>query len=90
MIGLALDLASKTSSSLLDQPGTLGFLVVFGMGVILFFVFRSMARHLRKVNDMARADAEASAVDGEPGAASVAADQQDAQTGAKGQPADRI
>jgi hypothetical protein len=32
-----------------DAPGTLGFLVVFGMAVILFFVFRSMAKHLRKV-----------------------------------------
>ena len=29
------------------------------MGVILFFVFRSMARHLRKVSDAARAEAEA-------------------------------
>jgi hypothetical protein len=33
-----------------DAPGTLGFLVVFGMGVVLFFVFRSMAKHLRKVS----------------------------------------
>jgi hypothetical protein len=32
-----------------DAPGTLGFLVIFGMAVILFFVFRSMAKHLRKV-----------------------------------------
>ncbi len=31
-------------------PGTLGFLVVFGLGVVLFFVFRSMTRHLRKVS----------------------------------------
>jgi hypothetical protein len=75
VIGLALDLASKTSSSLLDQPGTLGFLVVFGMGVVLYFVFRSMAKHLRKVNDMAKADAEANAVADQPGAAAVAADQ---------------
>ena len=30
-------------------PGTLAFLVIFGMAVILFFVFRSMAKHLRKV-----------------------------------------
>ena len=47
------------SSSLIDQPGTLGFLVIFGMGVVLYFVFRSMARHLRKVRDAARAEAEA-------------------------------
>jgi hypothetical protein len=37
-------------------PGTLGFLVVAGMGLILFFLFRSMSRHLRKVNDQARND----------------------------------
>jgi len=43
------------SQGLLDQPGTVAFLVVFGMGVMLFFVFRSMSRHLRKVNDAARA-----------------------------------
>jgi hypothetical protein len=42
-----------------DQPGTLGFLVVFGMGVILYFVFRSMAKHLRKVNTAARQEEEA-------------------------------
>lgn len=41
-----------------DQPGTLGFLVVFGMGVVLFFLFRSMTRHLRKVNAAAAAERE--------------------------------
>jgi hypothetical protein len=51
------------STSALDQPGTLGFLVVFGMGVILFFVFRSMAKHLRKVNTAAQQDAMAAASD---------------------------
>jgi hypothetical protein len=45
--------ASSGSSSLADQPGTLGFLVVFGMAIILYFVFRSMAKHLRKVNTAA-------------------------------------
>ena len=30
-------------------PGALGFLVVAGMGVVLFFLFRSMTKHLRKV-----------------------------------------
>jgi hypothetical protein len=61
-------------SGLLAQPGTTAFLVVFGMAVILFFVFRSMARHLRKVSDAARAEAEAAAraegrdpTDGTPG-----------------------
>jgi hypothetical protein len=37
-------------------PGTLGFLVVFGMAVVLFFLFRSMSKHLRKVNAAARKD----------------------------------
>ncbi len=50
-----------TSQGLLDQPGTVAFLIVFGMGVILFFVFRSMAKHLRKVNMAARDEAEAAA-----------------------------
>jgi len=48
--------ASSSSTSAFDQPGTLGFLVVFGMAVILYFVFRSMAKHLRKVNEAARAE----------------------------------
>jgi cobalamin biosynthesis protein CobD/CbiB len=50
-----------THTSLLAQPGTVAFLVVFGMAVILYFVFRSMAKHLRKVNQMAREEAEAQA-----------------------------
>jgi hypothetical protein len=51
------------STSAFDQPGTLGFLVVFGMGVILFFVFRSMAKHLRRVNTAARQEAAAARSD---------------------------
>jgi hypothetical protein len=51
-------LAAGSSTAAWDQPGTLGFLVVFGMGVVLYFVFRSMTRHLRKVNDAARAAEE--------------------------------
>lgn len=50
-------LAASSSTSVFDQPGTLGFLVVFGMAVIMYFVFRSMAKHLRKVNATARAEA---------------------------------
>ena len=49
--------ASSSSTSVFDQPGTLGFLVVFGMAIVLYFVFRSMAKHLRKVNEAARAEA---------------------------------
>ena len=44
---------AAASPSAFDQPGTLGFLVVFGMAVILYFVFRSMAKHLRRVNQAA-------------------------------------
>jgi hypothetical protein len=41
-------LAAASSNDV--APGTLGFLVVFGMAVLLFFLFRSMSKHLRKVN----------------------------------------
>jgi hypothetical protein len=46
-------LAASSSSA---EPGTLGFLVVAGMGIILVFLFRSMSKHLRKVNAAARRD----------------------------------
>jgi hypothetical protein len=51
--------AGSANTSLLAQPGTVAFLVVFGMGVLCFFLFRSMSKHLRKVNKMARDEAEA-------------------------------
>ena len=53
--------SGSTQTSLLAQPGTVAFLVVFGMAVILYFVFRSMSKHLRKVNQMARDEEEAAA-----------------------------
>lgn len=49
-------LASAASHS---APGALGFLVVFGMAVVLFFLFRSMSKHLRKVRTAARQEEEA-------------------------------
>jgi hypothetical protein len=49
--------ASSSSTSIFDQPGTLAFLVVFGMGVAVYFLLRSMSKHLRKVNAAARAEA---------------------------------
>jgi hypothetical protein len=55
VIGLA---TASSSTSAWDQPGTLGFLVVFGMGVVLYFVFRSMAKHLRKVRQAAWMESE--------------------------------
>jgi hypothetical protein len=60
--------AAAKSVSAWDEPGTLAFLVIFGMGVILFFVFRSMARQLRKVNQAARLEAsQAEEADGAVG-----------------------
>jgi hypothetical protein len=42
--------ASASSSA---APGTLAFIIVFGMAVILVFLFRSMSKHLRKVDKAA-------------------------------------
>jgi hypothetical protein len=67
--------ALASSPNAFDQPGTLGFLVVFGMGVILFFVFRSMARHLRKVNAAAAAEEARKEEAAEAAAASAPKDQ---------------
>jgi hypothetical protein len=49
------------SQSVFDQPGTIAFLVIFGMAVIMVFLFRSMSKHLRKVQMAARAEQEAAA-----------------------------
>ncbi len=49
------------SQSVFDQPGTVAFLVIFGMAVIMVFLFRSMSKHLRKVQMSARAEQEAAA-----------------------------
>jgi hypothetical protein len=45
-------MAASASSD--AAPGALAFLVIFGMAVVLFFLFRSMSKHLRKVNEVAR------------------------------------
>jgi hypothetical protein len=52
--------AAAKSPSVWAEPGTLGFLVVFGMAVILYFVFRSMSRQLRKVREAAAAEQDQS------------------------------
>lgn len=57
--------AASASTSAWDQPGTLGFLVVFGMGVILFFVFRSMSKHLRRVRESAAREAGTFSIGGQ-------------------------
>jgi hypothetical protein len=64
-------LAAASSNDV--APGTLGFLVVFGMAVVLFFLFRSLSKHLRKVNAAARKDQaddspESESDDDDPGA----------------------
>jgi hypothetical protein len=96
VIELAAAAAAKSPSAW-DQPGTLGFLVVFGMGVILFFVFRSLARQLRKVNEAARLEALQSDADAQQsgaqqsgaqpaGTALAGAPQADAEGSSPGRP----
>jgi hypothetical protein len=58
---IALAAASSSATSAWDQPGTLGFLVVFGLCVIMYFVFKSMSKHLKKVRDAAYAEEVAAA-----------------------------
>jgi hypothetical protein len=59
---------AAASASSAAEPGTLAFLIVFGMAVILVFLFRSMSRHLRKVNAQGRQDQPGSADKPAPGA----------------------
>jgi hypothetical protein len=47
-------LASSASSN--AEPGTLAFIIVFCLCVALVFLFRSMSKHLRKINATARQD----------------------------------
>ncbi|HEY6481271.1 MAG TPA: hypothetical protein VIZ00_14650 [Streptosporangiaceae bacterium] len=54
---------AAASPSALAQPGTLGFLVVFGLAIILYFLFRSMTKHLRRVNQAAADQAAAGTPD---------------------------
>ena len=64
-------LAAASSNSV--APGTIGFLVVFGMAVLLFFLFRSMSKHLRKVNAAALRDQTTDAPDARRGDSDAAA-----------------
>jgi hypothetical protein len=54
-------LASSAASN--AEPGTLAFIIVFGLAVALVFLFRSMTKHLRRVNATARKDEGAAAKD---------------------------
>jgi hypothetical protein len=69
---------ASSSTSLFDQPGTLGFLVIFAMAIALYFVFRSMSRHLRKVNNAAREE-EAAAASAEKAAAGARSEDQNSR-----------
>jgi Na+-transporting methylmalonyl-CoA/oxaloacetate decarboxylase gamma subunit len=69
-------LATPASNS--AAPGTLAFIVIFGLVVILVFVFRSMSKHIRKVNDAARREEDSRAAasatsDDDPGRADTSA-----------------
>ena len=55
---------AAASASSNAEPGTLAFIVVFGLAVAMVFLFRSMSKQLRKVNAAARRDEAAAAKDG--------------------------
>jgi hypothetical protein len=57
-------LAGSSSIASQVEPGVLGFLIVFAMAVALYFLIRSMNKHLRKVG----ADRRTFVEPGEPGA----------------------
>jgi cobalamin biosynthesis protein CobD/CbiB len=59
-------LAASASSS--AAPGTLAFIIVFGMAVVLTLLFRSMSKHIRKVNAAARREQDAAASAQDPSA----------------------
>lgn len=72
-------LAAGQSAASQAAPGALGFLVVAGMGLILFFLFRSMTKHLRKVRlsaDDAAAPSKAERVSTGASATDVAANKE--------------
>ena len=59
-------LAAGQTAASSAAPGAIGFLVVAGMGLAVFFLFRSMTKHLRKVRLAAENEAAASAKAGTP------------------------
>jgi hypothetical protein len=67
--------ASASSSA---EPGTLAFLVVFGMAVVLTVLFRSMSKHLRKVNASVRPDDDTTGAQASGPTQPVSADKPDA------------
>ena len=59
-------LAAGQSAASSAAPGAIGFLVVAGMGLAIFFLFRSMTKHLRKVRLAAENEAAPPAKAGPP------------------------
>jgi NADH:ubiquinone oxidoreductase subunit 6 (subunit J) len=55
---------AAASASSNAEPGTLAFIIVFGLAVAMVFLFRSMSKQLRKVSAAARRDEAAAAKDG--------------------------
>ena len=68
-------LASSTPAAAQVVTGVLGFLVVAGMGVALFFLLRSMNKHLRRVVREPRWREEAQAGPEAPGGPEAAPNQ---------------
>ena len=66
-------LAAGQSAASSAAPGALGFLVVAGMGLAVFFLFRSMTKHLRKVRLAAENEAASPAKAGPPDGPTVPA-----------------
>jgi hypothetical protein len=60
-VGEPVTTLAAASASSNAAPGTLAFLIVFGMAVVLTLLFRSMSKHLRRVNSAARNDQDAAA-----------------------------
>ena len=59
-------LAAGQSAASSAAPGAIGFLVVAGMGLAVFFLFRSMTKHLRKVRLAAESETAPPAKAGPP------------------------
>ena len=81
---MPLNMLAASSTSAFDQPGTLGFLVVAGMAVILVFLFRSMTKHLRKVKSGPFPSAKDPARTGQASASAPSAVPDDGQPGSRG------
>jgi hypothetical protein len=64
---LAAAIASGSNSSTLNdvEPGVLGFLVVVGMGIILYFLLRNMNKQFKKLGPPPEEETDAESAAGE-------------------------